>query len=247
MSQPPYDPTRQFQPPPQQYAPPTGYPQPIPQYGPPSPALKKKGGAWKVVGIVSAVVVGFCVIGSIFSAIFSSSDPKISTTRPAAAVGQTANGKTPTKAAEPADDPGTSSKTFDLPAGTTMTITADDGSVTATTVSNLRLHKGSCGEFGAKPDNGSYLIADVVVTQVKGTGSINPLYFDWVGDDGTTSNSIGGAFSGCTKNDLTSTNSLREGAKRSGQIAFDVRDAKGAIEYSPGGLGSDAVGSWKAS
>jgi hypothetical protein len=53
-------------------------------------------------------------------------------------------------------------------------------------------------------------------------------------------------FSGCAKNDLGSTNSLRAGAKRSGQVAFDVKSAKGTVELTPG-MAADTVGSWRSS
>jgi hypothetical protein len=154
----------------------------------------------------------------------------------------TATGAAPADTATAGDD----AKKFDLKPGSTVTLTGDDGSVQETTIVSFKLHKGACSQFGTAPDNGAYLVAELRVEQKKGTGSVNPLYFNFVGADGTTSDAIGGAFSGCAKNDLGSTNSLRAGAKRSGQVAFDVKSAKGTVELTPG-MAADTVGSWRSS
>jgi hypothetical protein len=196
--------------------------------------------------LIVAIVAGLCLIGGVLNAI-TGADTKNGaavTTQPPAtqtAKGQPADEEQPATE-QPADDSGQ----FNLKPGTTLTITGDDGSVQDTTILSFKQHKGACGSFGADPENGTYLIAEVRVVQKKGTGSVNPLYFDFVGDDGTTSNSIGGAFSGCAKNDLDSTNSLRAGSKRSGQVVFDVKSAKGTVEMTPG-LIAETIGSWKTS
>jgi hypothetical protein len=189
-------------------------------------------------------VLGLCVIGGVAAAVAGGDDKPKATARPATAAKATQATQGPAEV-QPAEEPAAddSDANFNVAPGTTMTLTSDD-SVQEVTVKAAKLHKGACGGFGAKPENGSYLVAEVLVVQKKGVGSVNPLFFTFVGDDGTSSNSIGGAFSGCTKNDLDSTNSLRAGSKRSGQIAFDVKNGKGAIELAPG-LASDTLGSWK--
>lgn len=240
-----------YDPPPQPYQPPTGGPayppqggQPPPQYAPPGhvawppPTPPGKGwGAGRITLVIVGGLLALCLVGAVKAAV-SGDGSKTTVSQPATTAGKT-TGTTKTAADEGGD------KTFNVPAGSPMTVHVSDGAVTEATVSGIRLHKGSCGQFGADPDNGSYLIANVVVVQKKGTGSVNPLDFTFVADDGTTSNALAGALSGCTKNDLSSTNALRAGTKRSGQIAFDVKDTKGTIEYAPGGIGSEAVGSWK--
>lgn len=233
---PAYQPPGQQLPPPQFAPPGQGY-----QGWPPPPAPPSKG--WGAGKVTLAIVGGFlalCVIGAVANAM--NGDDKKTTVSGPAATGAT---KTPGTTKDTADEPDSGGKTFNVPAGSTMTVTAPDGGVAEATLSNVKLHKGACGQFGADPDNGSYLIADVVVAQKKGTGSVNPLEFTFVAEDGTTSNALAGALSGCTKNSLDSTNSLRAGTKRSGQVAFDVKNAKGTVEYAPGGIGAEAVGSWK--
>lgn len=241
----PQQPIPAYQPPgqqpPPQYAPP-GQDQPYSGWVPPPPAPKKGWGAGKVTLVIVGGVLVLCVIGAVANAVKGG---KATVSAPPSATTAKATGSSAEKpAGEPANSGG---KTFNALAGSTMTVTADDGSVAEATLSGIKLHKGACTDYGAKPDNGSYLIVNVVVVQKKGTGSVNPLDFTFVGEDGTTSNALGGSLSGCTKNDLSSTNALRAGTKRSGQIAFDVKDTKGTIEYAPGGLGSEAVGSWKTS
>jgi len=253
VSQPPNDPTRAFHPPPQQYTPPVSGPYPPQQYSapaayyPPGPPQKRKSQAPKVVGIVAAVIVGVCLLGTVLSVMFpdreKASGPSVTTKAPAAPLAEEPTGQAAT-APEGGTDEG---KNFNLPPGTTMTITGEDGSVMEATMSGFKVHKGACGRIGADPDNGSYLIAEVRVVQKKGTGFVNPIDFTFVSDSGETDNGLAGALSGCLTNSLGSTAKLRAGSRRSGQIAFDVKDGKGAVEYAPGGLGADTVGSWKTS
>jgi hypothetical protein len=94
------------------------------------------------------------------------------------------------------------------------------------------------------PERGMFLVVDVLVEATKGTVPVNSLNFEWVGEDGTTSNTIDGAFSGCDKSRLAATD-LRAGQKRAGQIVFDVSSTKGAVEFAPDIL-SSAAASWSA-
>ncbi|MBM2622746.1 hypothetical protein JIG36_45325 [Actinoplanes sp. LDG1-06] len=84
----------------------------------------------------------------------------------------------------------------------------------------------------------------MTIAVTEGSASMNPLHFEWVGDNGITADSISGAFSGCAKNNLSSANGVRAGQKRAGQIVFDVPSAKGAVEFSPDAFGS-AEASWR--
>lgn len=242
----PYQPVQAYGPPPGRAYPPPPQPYgaPPPGFYPPQPPPKKGMGPGKVVVIVVGAVLGICVLGSIVNAVAG----KGGTTKTAATQAPATQGETQQQAVDqqPATEaPAGDSAEFNLKPGTTLTLTGDDGSEQDTTIVSLKTHKGACTQFGTDPDNGSYLIAEVRVEQKKGTGSVNPLFFGFVGADGTTSNTIGGAFSGCAKNTLDSTNSLRAGSKRSGQVVFDVKSAKGTVEFTPG-LGEDTVGSWKA-
>jgi hypothetical protein len=253
-----YDPHQQppqqpYSGPPQQQPYPQGYGQPYgqtqygqPQYGvqpgypPPPPAKKPR--RWPViVGVGALLLVSLCLIGATLN---NESDKKSKagvTTTAAAKPGKT-TAKDDTDSASDSDD---GPANFSLKPGTIMTITGDDGNVQEAAIVSFKVRKSSCNSFGGEPKNGSFLVADVRVTQKKGTGAVNPLFFTWVGEDGTTSSAIDGAFSGCATNTLDSTNALRAGTKRAGQMVFDVSSSGGTVEYAPGGLGSEAVGSWK--
>lgn len=123
--------------------------------------------------------------------------------------------------------------------GATITLTGDDGSVAEVTLRSVKSFA-----KGLDPDNGLYVVFDVIVQQKAGAGSVNPLDFEFVADDGTSADSLSGVFSGCGEPSLASTDSLRAGQKRTGKMAFDVGSKKGALEWAPGG---DAAGSWTTS
>jgi hypothetical protein len=152
----------------------------------------------------------------------------------------------PTRAAEEpaAEQPADSGKAFDVPMGSTITATGDDGEVIEATLRSVKTFKKGCGSFGPDPDNGLYVVVDLVVTQKKGTGSVNPLHFEFVSADGTAANALSGAFSGCEDPSLSSAD-LRAGQKRAGKIAFDATKKAGSLEWTPGGLFGEPVGSWK--
>jgi hypothetical protein len=245
----PYSGPPQQQPYPQGYGQPYGQPQyGQPQYGvqpgyppPPPPAKTRR---WPViVGVGALLLVSLCLIGATLS---NESDKKskagVSTTAAAKPGKTTAKDDSDSDSDSNSDD---GSANFSLKPGTIMTITGDDGNVQEAVILSFKVRKNACNSFGGEPKNGSFLVADVRVTQKKGTGAVNPLFFTWVGEDGTTSSAIDGAFSGCATNTLDSTNALRAGTKRAGQMVFDVSSSGGTVEYAPGGLGSEAVGSWK--
>ena len=120
-------------------------------------------------------------------------------------------------------------------------INDDDGTIEITVRSFSTSTKG-CSSFAPPPNKGMYLIADVTATVTKGTSSINPFYFQWVADDGTTVNGMAGAFSGCGGDMLDSGSNIRAGSKRSGAVVFDVANKSGAVEYQHR---FEAAGSWK--
>lgn len=141
----------------------------------------------------------------------------------------------------PSAAPSSTDETFNLKAGETLVISDDDGTIEITVRSFTTSSKG-CRSFAPPPDKGMYLIADVTATVTKGTASINPFYFQWVADDGTTVNGLAGALSGCGGDMLDSGSNIRAGSKRSGAVVFDVADKSGAVEYQHK---FEAAGSWK--
>jgi hypothetical protein len=237
----------------QQYGAPPPGPHPHPGYYPPPAPPKKGWGTGKILAAVAGAIALMCVGVGALGAMTDTNNKTVANTAVGATAAETKAAQ-PTKAAkptktkapakpkpaEPVDD---EDGQFDLKVGTALTVT-DGGSVQEITLVSFKFRK-SCGGLSA-PKSGGYLVVNIKAVQKSGTGSINPLYFDFVGTDGTTADTLSGMFSGCEKNNLDSTNSLRAGQKRSGQIVFDVASAKGAVELTPG-LFSDTAGSWKLS
>lgn len=230
---PPYGPSQPYGGPPAGYGPPPQGPVFTP---PPAPKKSTNG---RAVAIIAASVAGLCVFGGIYAAVTGKSDPKASVESPA--------GNTTAKDADK-DKPAGKPKqpdTYNVALGSAITVSGDGGSAVKGTIKSAKAYKQACNDFAPAPDNGLFVVVDVVVEQTKGTGSVNPLDFTFVADDGATANGLSAAFSGCDSPSLSSTNSLRAGQKRSGKIAFDATSGKGTVEWAPGGLGAETVGSWK--
>jgi hypothetical protein len=247
---PPYDPQQPppYTPgPPQQYSPAPQYGAPYPQQpAPPLPPQPPKSKATKTVlitvGSLVGVVLVICLIGAIATAGDSGDKAKVKSPAATQAAGKKAAKTTDaTKDTDEQKQP----DTYNVALGSTITITGDDGARSEGTIRSVKTYKKACNSFSPEPENGEFVVVDVLVEQTKGTGSVNPLDFTFVGADGTTANGISAAFSGCDKPSLSSTNSLHAGQKRAGKIAFDASSGKGTVEWAPGGLGADTVGSWK--
>jgi hypothetical protein len=209
-------------------APPLGYP--------PLPPAKKQASPLKITLIVVGTVLAVCAGTAVVASIIGGDSDK-----PTAGAAATATKATPAKEGE---EPAESGKTFDVPVGATITATAKDGSVVEATLRSVKSFQKGCGGFSPDPDNGLYVVVDLVVTQKKGNGDVNALNFEFVADDGTAANALSGSFSGCEDPALTSAD-LRAGQKRAGKIAFDATKKTGSLEWTPGGLFGEAVGSWK--
>jgi Domain of unknown function (DUF4352) len=259
--QPEYPPTRPLNPaqPPQPmsgapyghpYPPQPGYGYPPPQPGQPSwmpPPVAPVKKTWTGKRIVMAAVGGVLVLccGGAGLAVLTDDAP---TTTTSTSTGETGGSKpadgapaaqNPEKA--PAEKPA-ENDTFNVPTGTKITH-ADDGDTIEAVMRSVKTHKKGCNSLGVDPENGLFVVVDVVVTQTKGKGSVNPLDFTFVAEDGTSANALSAAFSGCDEPSLASAD-LRAGQKRAGKIAFDIGMKQGSLEWAPGGLGADTVGSW---
>ncbi|WBB77582.1 DUF4352 domain-containing protein [Micromonospora sp. WMMD882] len=234
------------------YPPPGGGP--VYQPGVPPYAPQKSSGGGRtvllVVGIVVAAMMLLCCAGVVVAALSSDDDADLGTGRgvggpptpatsnaPLIAPPEAAPGSGITPTPRPSDRDG---ETFGMKAGDTLVITDNEGTLEVTINKFTTSNKG-CRSFAPDPDEGMYLIADVTARVTKGTASVNPFYFEWVADDGTTTNGLIGALSGCGS-PLDSGVSLRTGSKRSGTVVFDVADKKGVVEYQHN---FEAAGSWK--
>ncbi|WP_431920373.1 hypothetical protein [Micromonospora wenchangensis] len=229
------------------YPPPgAGYPPPPggPGYplGPAKPAGSSARNVWIVVGLVVALVVLLCCGGIIALVVAGGRqaddaarefEPSPPTPGVTAAPGLPGD--------PPSAAPSSTDEAFNLRAGQTLVISDDDGTIEITVRSFSTSTKG-CRSFAPPPNKGMYLIADVTATVTKGTSSINPFYFQWVADDGTTVNGLAGAFSGCGGDLLDSGSGIPAGSKRAGSVVFDVADKNGVVEYQHK---FKAAGSWK--
>lgn len=231
---PPYDPGQQPPPPPQPYMPvPPGYPMMPPPMPPTPPANNTK----KIVAIALSIVGVFLVLccgGVTFAVVHrqASDKPRV------------ALGPFPGLTSKPATTPSAQAvEQFDLKPGTVATLDAVTGTEKVT-VKSVKAYKKACRDYAPEPKKGMFAVVDVQVEATDGFVSVNPLYFTWVAPDGTTSDSFSGALSGCAKSDLSSTNSLRAGQKRAGQIVYDVTSTKGSVEL-VGGLLDETGASWK--
>lgn len=194
---PPYSPGPQYpQQPGQPYgAPPPGYPlQP-----PPPPQKPARPG--RVILITAAAVVAVCVGGMAVAVVAGGNGPSEPTT-----VTEAAQQAKDTGSAEDDDQATTDTKAddkgpFDLKLGAEATVETGDGTQTIV-VKSVRSFKKGCSGFAPQPDNGMYVVADVVIEATEGEVSVNALNFTWVATDGTTSDSLDGLFSGCDKNHL---------------------------------------------
>lgn len=244
-----------------EYQPPSFGQQPQQPYGQPQPGQtipvvvaappKKKNRLILWIGVVLAALTVMCCGAIGINAAGSDNGTKVK--QPAAGLATTKSvAPSPTSeqaadVAEPTEEPTEdAAETMNMKLGTTITVTTDDGTVEVT-VSKQTKYKSprttACQQYMPKPDNGYYLVFNVKMEVVSGTGSINPLYFTHVDPDGGTSEAIGGMFSGCGK-PLDSGNDMRAGTKRSGQLVFDSASTKGAVEFGGSFFGGTQA-SWK--
>ncbi|RLP96006.1 DUF4352 domain-containing protein [Micromonospora sp. CV4] len=213
-----------------------GYPLTMP---PPVPAKSSKKTV-VVIAVTAAVLTLLCCAGGIVAVVIGANRVSNDVTDALPTPGVTRGvGQPPSEAPSPAP-PSTDDDTRNMSPGDTLVIDGSDGTVEIT-VTKFSTSTKPCKSYGLKPDEGMYVIADVTFAVTKGTGSTNPLYFQWVAADGTETNAIGGAFSGCGKPMLAG-NDLTAGTKRTGSVVFDVPDTKGVLEYQHE---FETAGSWK--
>ncbi|WP_220039614.1 DUF4352 domain-containing protein [Micromonospora endophytica] len=216
-------------------------------YGPPQPTGGGGGKTVLIVVIVVAVVALLCCVGGIIALVAgfqqtSDQVPRAQATYAAPNLPSPPSTPTPIAPRTPATPTPSADRgeTFNMEAGDTLVITDSDGTVEIT-VTRFRTVREGCQSFAPNPQQGRYLIAEVTATVTKGTGSINPFFFTWVAENGSTVNGLVGALSGCGE-PLGAGNDLRAGSKRSGTVVFDVADTRGVLEYQHL---FETAGSWK--
>ncbi|MBM0234397.1 DUF4352 domain-containing protein [Micromonospora sp. STR1_7] len=213
-----------------------GYPLAMP---PPMPPKNSKRTV-VAVAVTAAVLTLLCCAGGIVAVVIGANRAANEVTEALPTPGVTRGAGQPQAAAPRSTPRSANGDTRNMSAGDTLVIDGDDGTVEIT-VTKFSTATKPCKSYGLKPDEGMYVIADVTVTVTKGTGSANPLFFQWVAADGTETNAIGGAFSGCGE-PMPAGNELTAGSKRTGSVVFDVHDTSGVLEYQHQ---FETAGSWK--
>ncbi|TDC81783.1 hypothetical protein E1193_13840 [Micromonospora sp. KC606] len=226
------------------YPPPPGGPYPPAPGQPLGPPVRSgsKKTVWIVVGVVVAVLLLLCCGGGVAALVaagnevekkageFERSLPTPDTTTLPGLPG----GKP--SASAPADG-----ETFNMKPGDTLVLEDDDGTIEIA-VRKFSTFTKPCRSYARPPEKGMFLVADVTATVTRGRASINPFYFKWVAEDGTTSNGFSAAFSGCGGDMLGSGSGLPSGSKRTGVVVFDVKDKNGVVEYQHR---FETAGSWR--
>lgn len=234
-----YPPPGSFPPP----APGPAYPPPAPAAPgyPPSPVQPAKSNKKPIIiiAVIAAVLVLLCCVGGAVALIRGVNEAADQAERELSEPLVT-TAPIPPRATPSSPSNQNDGETFNMKAGDTLVITDDEGTLEIT-VTRFRTTEKACTAYSPKPRKGLYLTAEITATVTKGRMSVNPFYFQWVASDGTTTNGLAGALSGC--GDLLDSGvNLREGSKRAGTVTFDVADTNGALEYRHN---FETAGSWK--
>ncbi|MFJ6149657.1 DUF4352 domain-containing protein [Micromonospora profundi] len=206
------------------YPPPTGpgYPPPTgPGYPPGMPPTATGANSTKtvlIIVVIAAVLALLCCVGGIVTMVVGANRTANETIESIPELG----GPAPAPSS-------TGGPSMNMPAGNSAQID-DDRGVMKVTVTKFSTATEPCRTSGLKPDKGMYLIADVTVSIVEGTGTINQLYFWWIAADGTKTSAIAGVLSGCGTSLRAGTN-LPAGTTHTGTIVFNVPDTNGTLEY----------------
>jgi hypothetical protein len=199
---------------------------PPPNYTTPTPPPRKRMAAWKVVTITLSAIAVLCGLGAVgIGVLVSSVDAPSVATRSGDPLPAVDDKPAPNKAS-----------TFKVPVGTT--ITADDGEgVVHVTVTASRWQVRGCDNNALSKPKMAYVVIDVTVQVVSGTGSVNPLYFEFTATDGTDATM--GIFAGCA--DLGSGNGYPAGTTKKGQLVYDAARGPGELYWS---TWTEQIGSW---
>lgn len=214
----------------------------VPYHGGPPPAAAPSGPrrSWLGLALGGLVVVlvlccgGGAALMYVFRGEFAVAE------EPAGDAPPSADPLRPTRPSPSAPTPSATPATQNLKPGQTLVVVDEDGDELQVTVRAPRTNKG-CSEF-AKPRSGGYLVLDVTVRVSRGTGDISPFAFNFLSPDSTTTEVAGGRVTECGK-DLDNARNLPAGTKRTGQLVFDVKPARGQVVFK--GAGNEIAGTWK--
>ncbi|WP_422738204.1 DUF4352 domain-containing protein [Micromonospora sp. WMMD729] len=195
---------------------------------PPTPTATSQRTVVAVAVTTAVLALMFCA-GGIVAVVIGAKHAANEVTEALPTPGVTGGVGQPAVGATPSPVPSVAGVARTMSVGDTLVID-DNGGTVEITVTKFRTATKPCKSYGLKPDEGLFVIADVTVAVTKGTGSANPLFFQWVAADGTETNAVTGAFSGCGK-PIPAGNDLAAGSRRTGSVVFDVHDTSGMLEY----------------
>lgn len=146
---------------------------------------------------------------------------------------------TPPVDSDPTTPPADDNSTQDMPLGSTIDVTSDDGA-TEVTVAKVAFRTRGCGSYPLVDKGKGVMTIDVTYKETSGVGSYNP--YDWTIRDTAGNEYDQSGFTGCGT--LKSSNGLH--GKVHGLVDFEVppKLRHGEIVYSAGLL-DDNPASWK--
>ena len=119
------------------------------------------------------------------------------------------------------------------PVGHALTITGDGGGLAASvTVVSVKTATAGTGPLAEAPQNGVYVIADVLIEVTGGTYDFNPLYFHFQASDGTTYDGFDGNGMTAGFEPMLGSGTLAAGQRTRGVVVFDVPAPHGEIVLS---------------
>ena len=118
------------------------------------------------------------------------------------------------------------------PVGHALTITGDGGLAASVTVVSVKTATAGTGPLAEAPQNGVYVIADVLIEVTGGTYDFNPLYFHFQASDGTTYDGFDGNGMTAGFEPMLGSGTLAAGQRTRGVVVFDVPAPHGEIVLS---------------
>lgn len=136
------------------------------------------------------------------------------------------------------------SSSSDTTIGQPLDYTSDDGTKATVTVLTVTPHPKGTGPLAQPPANGTYLVADILISVTAGTYNSNPLYWRWQDADATTVSFLDGNASTAGYGPQLSTGDLHAGQKTRGKVTFDAKAKAGGLIQLTDALG-DVLAQWK--
>lgn len=168
-----------------------------------------------VVGVAAIIALGGCQ---------ATQKANVGAVNPSAAASSTAD--TTATSTSPAPAATTAS------VGQALTLTGDGGLQAAVTVVSVKSASAGTGALAQPPQNGVYVVADVLIEVQAGSYAFNPLYFHFQSPDGTTYSAFDGNGMTAGFQPMLDSGTLAAGQRTRGVVVFDVPAPHGQITLS---------------